>query len=306
VREGRSQALAVLVVLLALAVPSGAVAQEAVNVPWERVLPPAPSGTEVQPHPVRGCDDGSLSCVDRVERRLRKQFRSLDRRCDHRVIAALAYLRITEMLRDDLARREPRFFTDKRWMAYVITDFSNSYFDAFSRYERGLPVPEPWRIFYDAATRGETNAVQDLLLFSNAHAQHDLPFSYASMGVRAPDGSSHKPDHDDVNEINVRVIPGVKKEIEERYDPDFRDVPGPLDEMAGLEPTKSWREGAWRNAERLVNAQNPAERERVATQIRAWSTAWGNAIATPQRPGTRATRDAHCRAHHARSRRKPR
>ncbi|HEX2087824.1 MAG TPA: DUF5995 family protein, partial [Solirubrobacteraceae bacterium] len=133
-----------------------------------------------------------------------------------------------------------------------------------------------------------------------AHAQHDLPFSYASMGVRAPDGTSHKPDHDGVNEINVRVIPGVKKEIEERYDPNFRDVPGPVDEMAGLEPTKSWREGAWRNAERLVNARNAAEREAVAGQIRAWSAAWGAAISAPRFPGIRAQRDAHCRAFHAR------
>ena len=216
-----------------------------------------------------GCRDGSLACVARVEAQAAPAVARLDAACDHRAIAALAYLRITEALRADLARREPRFFRDKRWMAFVITDFSNAYFEAFERYERGLPVPESWRIFYDAATKGETNAVQDLLLFSNAHAQHDLPFSYASMGVRTPDGTSHKPDHDGVNEINVRVIPGVKKEIEERYDPSFRDVPGPLDEMAGLEPTKSWREGAWRNAERLVNARDEAEREQIAEQIRA-------------------------------------
>jgi Family of unknown function (DUF5995) len=293
-RPGATLAAALL--LLGLAVAPPAAAQEAFNVPWERALPPAPAPSDVQPHPVPGCRDGSLACVLRVERRLRRQWTALDAACDHRAIAALAYLRITELLRADLSRERPRFFRDKRWMAFVITDFSNSYFDAFDRYARGLPVPEPWRIFYDAATRGETNAVQDLLLFSNAHAQHDLPFSYGSMGVRAPGGESHKPDHDGVNEVNVRVIPGVKQEIEQRYDPSFRDVPGPVDEMAGLEPTKSWREGAWRNAERLVRAGTAAEREQVAAQIRANATAWGTMIAAPQRPGTRAERDAHCRA----------
>ena len=292
-------ALAAVVLVLLLAPAAGA--QDAVNVPWERALPPAPSGTEVQPHPVPGCRRGALRCVRRVERRLRRQYRALDRACDHRVIAALAYLRITEALRADLARRKPRFFTDKRYMAFVITDFSNSYFEAFRRYERGLPIADSWRSFYDAATKGETSAVQDLLLFSNAHAQHDLPFSYASMGVRAPDGTSHKPDHDGVNEINVRVIPGVKQEIEERYDPNFRDVPGPLDEMAGLEPTKSWREGAWRNAERLVNAPTPEDREAVAEQIRTLSASWGRTIGAPQFPGMRAQRDAHCRAAHDRA-----
>jgi hypothetical protein len=184
-------------------------------------------------------------------------------------------------------------------MAFVITDFANSYFRAFNAYERGRPLPQSWREFYDATTKGETNAVQDLLLFSNAHAQHDLPFSYASMGLRTRTGVSRKPDHDGVNEINVRVIPGVKAEIERRYDPSFRDVPGPLDEMAGLEPTKSWREGAWRNAERLVGAPDAAAREQVAGQIEAYSAAWGRLIASgPTQPGTRAARDAHCRAYH--------
>jgi hypothetical protein len=287
---------AYLVLLLA---PATGGAQDPVNVPWERVLPPAPSGTEVQPRPIENCRRGELACVARVERRLRRQWRALDRRCDHRAIAALAYLRITELLHDDLAREQPRFFADKRWMAFVITDFSNAYFEAFRRYERGLPIAEAWQQFYDTATTGEATAVQELLLFSNAHAQHDLPFSYAAMGVRARDGTSHKPDHDGVNEINVRVIPRVKKEIEERYDPNFRDVPGPVDEMAGLEPTKSWREGAWRNAERLQNARTAAERESVAAQIRTWSAAWGRMISGPRFPGMRAQRDAHCRAFHA-------
>jgi hypothetical protein len=283
-------------VALVSAVPAGA--QEPVNIPWERALPPLPSRSRVQPHAVPGCRDGSLACVRRVERRLRRQFRRLDAACDHRVIASLAYLRITQALRRDLSRRTPRFFRYRRWMAFVITDFSNSYFDAFQAYARGRPVPEAWRHFYDAATKGDTNAIQDLLLFSNAHAQHDLPFSYASMGVRTPGGRSRKHDHDGVNEINVRVIPGVKAEIERRYDPSFRDVPGPADEMAGLEPTKTWREGAWRNAERLLAAPGPVTRDAVADQIRAYSGAWGRTIAAPQQPGTRAMRDAHCRAAH--------
>lgn len=281
---------------LALCAVAPAGAQEPVNLPWERLLPSLPSRTDIQPHAVPGCRHGNLLCVRRVERRLRGQWRRLDASCDHRAIAALAYLRITEALRADLRRKRPRFFTHKRWMAFVITDFSNSYFTAFRNYARGRPVPEAWRIFYEAATRGETNAVQDLLLFSNAHAQHDLPFSYASMGLRTPGGTPRKPDHDGVNEINVRVIPGVKAEIERRYDPSFRDVPGPLDEMGGLEPTKSWREGAWRSAERLVGAPDAASREQVAEQIRAGSAAWGRTIATPQQPGTRAARDQHCRA----------
>ncbi len=289
----RRIATAVAAVLaLCAAAPAGA--QEPVNLPWERLLPSLPSRTDIQPHAVPGCRHGRLACVRRVERRLRRQWRRLDAACDHRAIAALAYLRITEALRADLRRKRPRFFTHKRWMAFVITDFSNSYFTAFREYTRDRPVPEAWRIFYDAATRGETNAVQDLLLFSNAHAQHDLPFSYASMGLRTLGGAPRKADHDGVNEINVRVIPRVKAEIERRYDPSFRDVPGPLDEMGGLEPTKSWREGAWRNAERLLRARTPAQRRRVDRSIERNAAIWARLIKSFRLPGYRAQRDAYC------------
>ena len=182
-------------------------------------------------------------------------------------------------------------------MAYVITDFSNSYFDAFRDYERGRPVPESWRRFYDTARSGDANALQDLLLFSNAHAQHDLPLTYASMGLRTPGGASRKHDHDGVNEINVRAIPKIKAEIERRYDPTVRDVPGPLDEMGGLEPTKSWRETAWRNAERLSAAPDGAARTQVEEQIEAYSAGWGTLIAgSPRYPGPAPRGAAYCRA----------
>lgn len=273
---------------------------QAFNIPWERLLPALATGSG-QPVPIAGCSDGSLDCVRRVEDRLRAQWTALDSACDHRATAALAYLRITELIRADLERPVPRWFSDRRWMAFVVTDFSNQYFEAFDRYAAGLPVVEPWKRFYDAATRGETTAIQDLLLFSNAHAQHDLAFSYERMGLRTPAGVPRKADHDGVNEVNVRVIPQIKAEIERRYDPSFPDVPGPLDEMAGLEPTKLWREGAWRSAERLVAAPTRAERDRIAGQVRTTASVWARLIDAVQPAGTRARRDAHCRAFHAAS-----
>ena len=73
-------------------------------------------------------------------------------------------------------------------------------------------------------------------------------------------------------------------------------MPGPLDEMGGLEPTKSWREMAWRNAERITAAPDAAARRQVEAQIETYSAAWGGLIASsPQAPGTRAARLAHCR-----------
>lgn len=281
-----------------LKLPAIKVSLPAVNIPWERLLPPLATGSG-QPVAIPGCADGSIECVRRVEDRLRAQWTALDAACDHRAIAALAYLRITELLREDLERAQPRFIRDKRWMSFVITDFSNSYFEAFERYEQGLPIAEAWQRFYDTATKGQATAIQELLLFSNAHAQHDLPFSYERMGLRTPEGVARKADHDAVNEINVRAIPVVKGEVERRYDPTIPDVPGPLDEMAGLEPTKLWREGAWRNAERLVAAPNRAARDEVAGQIKANAAGWARLIEAIRVPGIRARRAAFCAAFHA-------
>ena len=114
-----------------------------------------------------------------------------------------------------------------------------------------------------------------MLLFSNAHVQHDLPFAYAKMGIETRSGRSRKPDHDAVNAVNARVFDGIEKFIAAHYDPSFSliDIPFvPVEEIGTLELVKAWREGAWRSAERLLAADSPAERAEVAAQIRETST----------------------------------
>jgi len=63
-----------------------------------------------------------------------------------------------------------------------------------------------------------------------------------------------------------------------------------------MELVKTWREGVWRNAERLLNAKTSAERRQVADQIETNAATWARFMAAPQQPGYRATRDAYCRA----------
>ena len=101
------------------------------------------------------------------------------------------------------ADRVPGLVRHRRWMTYLITTFSNRYFEAFRDYRRGRPVADAWRLTFEAAASGDANAGQDVLLFSNAHVQHDLPFALEEMGLRARSGASHKPDHDAVNAINA-------------------------------------------------------------------------------------------------------
>jgi len=183
----------------------------------------------------------------------------------------------------------------------VITTFSNRYFKFFEAYRRDLPVPESWRIAYTAAVHGDANGGQDTLLFSNAHTQHDLPYVYAEQGVRTPHDKSRKADHDGVNEVNTRVFDQLEDEFAERYDPFFGSIdmkPLPFDELGTQEMVKGWREGAWRNAERLLAARTKEERYEVERSIDTTANVWAHALADMQQPGYREVRDAHCRAAH--------
>lgn len=270
------------------------------DLPWPQLLPPLPTPTTAQPHPVPRCSQASIECVNGLVRRLRKQWRGFDASCDHRAVIAYSYLEITRGLRDDLTLPEPGLVRHREWMTYLITTFSNRYFAAFRDYARGDPVPGAWRITFETADAGDANAGQDVLLFSNAHVQHDLPFALEEMGLRTPAGESRKRDHDAVNAINSRVFDPIEDYVAAHYDPSFSlfDLkPLPLEELGVLELVKLWREGAWRNAERLLNADSPSERAHVVASIKANSRLWAQLISSIEVPGTRASRDAWCATH---------
>jgi hypothetical protein len=87
--------------------------------------------------------------------------------------------------------------------------------------------------------------------------------------------------------------------IAKRYDPLVSLTNAswnPIDDIGGLEMVKGWREGVWRNAERLVNAKSDAERRQVTAQIQQNAATWAQLMAAPQTPGYRAQRDAYCAA----------
>lgn len=267
-------------------------------VPWPQALPPGTVPNDVRPAPVRNCGKGTVRCARRLQRRLRTQWQRLDARCDHRAPIAFAYLLITRELRRDLAGRRPGLIRHRRWMAYLTTAFSNRYFRAFRNWRLGLPVPEAWRLTFEAAERGDYHAAQNVVAFSNAHVQHDLPFAYERLGLITRRGVSRKRDHDNVNEVNARIFGPVADKVAARYDPTMSlfEVPlVPAEQIGTLELVKAWRENAWRSAERLLAARSRQERAEVVAQIERTSAAWARLIHTGGPPGHRERRDAHCR-----------
>ena len=100
------------------------------------------------------------------------------------------------------------------------------------------------------------------------------------------------------------MTPTLYPELARRFDPsaDDADLPGWLDDMATFQAFPAMREAAWRNAERLVNAQTPLQRRLVEDSIErtAALTAQSIRAATAYAPlsGGSAARDAYCSQHH--------
>lgn len=299
--------LAIVAVGAALLAPPAALADHGgANLPWPAALPPMPTDSKVQPGPVPGCREAKLRCVERAVDRMTQRWRPLDRSCDHRAVFSLTYLRTTEGFLRTL-RRDPDFFRYRRWVIYEDALFADYYFRAYDRYEKERKVPAAWRIAFDAATGAgpgpsQTSGVQDLFLGMNAHIQRDLPYVLAEVGLRSKSGRSRKADHDRVNEILASVLDPIQNELARRYDPLFTlsDLkPLPADELGAFELLKGWREGAWRNAERLVNADTREQRREAKRSIETTARLWAEAIRAATVPGYPAIRDAHCEARHA-------
>jgi hypothetical protein len=124
----------------------------------------------------------------------------------------------------------------------------------------------------------------------------------AGIGLVKPDGSSRKPDHDRVNVFLNRVMGPLIPEIAQRFDPTIDDesLPGPVDDVLTFQIIPTWREIAWRNAERLVAAKTAAQRAQVAASIEAYAADQAQqlrALTTYPLNMGQAQRDAYCAAH---------
>lgn len=300
-RRGLSRALGAVaglaVVILTTAAP--AVGQEAPpaypGLANDNLLPGLPGPPGPQPGPVPRCRRATLECVRETIALMRELRRTLG--CDHRAVFATTYLLLTREIAEVL-RERPRFFSDRDWLIYQDVVFANFYFRVLSDDAAGLRVPEAWRIAFDTAARRDANAGQDMLLGINAHVQRDMPYVLAKVGIRTRSGASRKPDHDRVNQVLRRAYEPIVRKIGARYDPLITTTNSgytPADDIGGLELVRSWREGVWRNAERLVGASSATQRRAVKDQIEANAAAWARSIAAEETPGYRAQRDAYCR-----------
>jgi hypothetical protein len=237
----------------------------------------------------------------RGHRQLERQLSQL--RCNHNAIFALSYARTTE----EVAAYEhahPRYFADTPWLNHYDATFADFYFTAWNSWQTSKTAPPAWKIAFTAADNRTNSAAGNLLLGINAHVNRDLPFTLYAIGLVSPNGTSRKPDHDKVNKILDIVLAPLISEIAARYDPTVANppgIPGSLLDFLEFQVLPTWRETAWRNAEKLADAPDRAGRAAVAASIEQSAADEARTLRslTLYAPPvtTSAARDAYCKTH---------
>jgi len=297
-------ALAVVAIALVTA-PAARAATTGVVPNFPTLIPeltPPPPGTLSPGFDV--CPGGETSCPDEVIDEMYRRWIPLDASCDHKAVFAMTYLRTTEEYRRTV-RNDPAFFSDPPWVNHEDAVFADFYFRAADNWNAGnvSAVPQAWRIAFDATDSPNVTGIGDLLLGMSAHINRDLPYTLAAVGLRHPDDSSRKPDHDKVNAFLEHIADPLQIELAARYDQLFELTdaePSPLDEEGVLAAVRTWRENAWRYAEALLAAPDEAARQLVSTQIENQAASYaGLIVASNTVPGYGAIRDARCAAYQA-------
>ncbi|OWY63983.1 hypothetical protein B7486_49845 [cyanobacterium TDX16] len=251
------------------------------------------SANAQEPTSKKVCQQGLPQCVTLVIREMERRYKPLAKRCDHDAVFALNYLRTTEVFQQTLDQVNYNNPT-----AVIREDalFAESYFRAYDAYHTGKGnVPPVWQITFDAAQNRSVSGSGNLALGINAHIQRDLPFVLYELYLKGRPVSYE--DHTRVNDFLQQVNP--LKELTEKFDPtiDDQDVPGDEDDRARFETIVLWREGAFRNYERLRNASTEAERMQIAKEIEEFAAQTAQFLqqSFSYPPGTDSSeRDTYC------------
>ena len=258
---------------------------------------------EFVPSSDNDCVAGRDACLKQTRKEFGRILKTEAQSCSHLAIFAMTYTRITQTY--GWSRDIPGYYQDVPYINHMDAVFARYYTDAYYNYKGGdrADVPAAWLKAFDAARDKRVNATGDLLLGINAHVNRDLPFVLASMGLVRPDGQSGKPDFDKANEFLNAASDAMMAELAARFDSTVDDSNDPLgvSYAAIMQALTGMREGAWRNAEALVNAPTAAARAVVAAGIERNAEAFANTVIASNSyvpPLTSTTsRDAYCAVH---------
>lgn len=285
--------VAVCIAIVALSGVGQGHAQSVPYVPLTDVLPPLYQDAPAEDRAAR-CGADGLRCVQFVEAQLAEWERFFG--CDHRAVFPTVYRLLTREARRQL-ETDPGFFDDPAGFGFEALAFYELYEQMITDHLAGRAIPPAWETAMAAAQEGDWLGLHDMLLAINAHVQRDMPFALAVVGLQLPDGGSRKADHDRFNRtLNTAYTP-IVNEIQRRYDPFLQDLLGEgllVDNLAAQQLVALWREGVWRNAERLVRHAGSGLAPLTADSIEWQAELTAEVLATGAIPGRRALRRAHC------------
>lgn len=125
-------------------------------------------------HPCRVVELRPTPDLDRRIERIEERLHRFERTGDGRARFLFMYWIFKNALRRNVAAGR---FLDSEWAEVICCSMADFYLVADRAYIEGPEsCPEPWRICFDRAFRGDTNLLQDMLLGMNAHINYDLPF----------------------------------------------------------------------------------------------------------------------------------
>ena len=246
------------------------------------------------------CPTGEDACIDDVIAEMQRRLDGLAAACEHDAIFSLAYLRVTENVRDAV---RSGYFDDRTWLTQIDAVFAKLYFDVRDDWHAGRrgQVPKAWQIALQAEDDRTMTGLGNFMLAMNAHINRDFPYVLAEVGLTAPDGTSHKPDHNAYNDRLDSLYAPVFAEEAARFDPRFDDIDiSTVEETLAGVIMRGWREMVWRHAEMLASARTPAARRNVEKEIETYAAAQAllmKGIFRSSQAGT-VKRDAYCATHH--------
>lgn len=263
--------------------------------PIVNLLPPLPISNAAGSDFTQRCGIDGVICLQEVEDKLAEWERYFG--CDHRAIFPTVYKTLTRYAKMAVLENAAAY-DDPAGLGYEALEFYALYQQMITAHLAGDAIPPAWQTTMDAAQSGDWTGAHDMLLAINAHVQRDMPFAIAKTGLTVLDGSSRKPDHDQFNAVLNDAYPAIVDAIAQRYDPAVTVLSslGVVGNLGAMQLVALWREGVWRNAERLVITEGGDLAGITAETIEQQAQITAMAIKNVEIPGHRAQRDSYCQA----------
>jgi hypothetical protein len=198
-------------------------------------------------------------------------------RGDRRAIFVTAYVESTGRIEAWIRRGR---FCHNGLIANYVVSFANAYRQALVNYETGRPLPEAWRLSFDASRTGAGPVFQDLLLGMNAHVNRDLPFAALDAGLDVGSERCHQ-DYLLINGALREATPAIRRRIVAIYQPGLFLTSCIRGKRIDKEVASSFqlaRANAWSAAVALDSSRSDPERERTKKLIESRAALAGMGI----------------------------